>query len=70
MIKEIFLSCALALPPAHLEMYREYKLLAEIAKDNHAEKILIRWGVHAVPKNTIKLPLKWRGFTVYLLRSS
>lgn len=67
MIKEAFLICALALPFGSAE---EYKLLADIAKDYNASKILLRKGFHKVPDNAIKAPIKWHGFTVYFQKSA
>lgn len=72
LIKEAFLTCALALPVINIRIAdpKEYKLLCDYAMEVGADMIVFKKGTHKVPKGAIKAPFMFRGMTVYLKRNS
>lgn len=72
MIKEAFLTCALALPLVNIRVGhpKEYELLVEYAKSVGADMIVLRKGIHKIPEDAIPAPFVFHGMTVYLKRNA
>ena len=72
MIKEAFLICALALPVLNIRIGhpKEYDLLVEYAKSVGADMVVLRKGIHKIPKDAIPAPFSFHGMTIYLKRNS
>jgi len=75
-IREAFLVCAMALPPASIQhpacnctaeiFMKEYREIRNLLESIHPHcEYLIVGGIHLIPKGFRHIPMSWRGQSIY-----